>query len=82
MPSLKYSKECTGKKTHLYIISSTAFNDDNWLAIVDYFEKKGIQITVSTSLEEARIHEKVEELAENARNETEERKKKTDEEPK
>ena len=77
----KILKECTGKKTHLYIISSTAFNDDNWLAIVDYFEKKGIQITVSTSLEEARIHEKVEELAENARKETE-RKKQTDEEPK
>ena len=77
----KILKECTGKKTHLYIVANTVFNDDNWIAIVDYFEKKGIKMTVSTSLEEAGIHEKVEELKEKAKKEVEERRKRKDEKP-
>ncbi len=26
----KILKECTGKNTHLYVVSSTVFNDHNW----------------------------------------------------
>ena len=77
----KILKECTGKKTHLYIISSTVFNDDNWIAIVEYFEKKGITMTVSTSLEEAKVPEKVEELKEKAKEEAEERRNKKEKKP-
>ena len=46
----KILKECTGKKTNLYIISSTVYNDDNWINIVKYFENKKIEITVHTSI--------------------------------
>ena len=72
----KILKECTGKKTHLYIISSTVFNDPNWEAIVNHFEKKGINMTVSTSLEEAGIPQKVDELIEEAKQEMESKKNK------
>lgn len=71
----KILRECTGKKTHLYVVANTVFNDDNWIAIVDYFENRGIEITVSTTLEEAQIPEKVRELKEIAMKEAEERKK-------
>jgi len=78
----KILKECTGKKTHLYIVSSTIYNDNNGPKIVEYFEKKGIQVTVSTSLDEANIPQKVEELTQLAKEEEEERKKNNDEKPK
>jgi len=78
----KILKECTGKKTHLYIISSTVFNDDNWIKIVEYFEKKGIQITVSTTLEEANIPQKVKELEDEAKQEIGNKKKNEDPKPK
>jgi hypothetical protein len=78
----KILKECTGKKTHLYIISSTVFNDPNWIEIVNHFEKKGISMTINTSLEEANIPAKVNELEETARKEIEDRKNKKVEEPK
>src|SRR3954471_24921949 len=51
----KILKECTGKKTHLHIVSSTVFNDSNWIEIVKFFENKGIKITANTSLSEADI---------------------------
>ncbi len=75
----KILKECTGKKTHLYIISSTAFNDDTWIYIIDYFENKGIDMTISTSLSEAGIPNK--ELEDKARKDMEDRKNE-EEEPK
>ena len=71
----KILKESVGKKTHLYIISSTVFNDDNWIHIVDYFENKGIAVTVNTTLEAAKIPEKVKELTEIAMKEIEEKRK-------
>ncbi len=37
--------------------------------LLDYFEKKGISMTVSTSLEEAGIPQKVDELIEEAKQE-------------
>jgi len=70
----KILKECTGKNTTLYIVSSTVFNDDNWREIVKYFEKKGINLIVSTSLDEANIPEKVEELKKIAQEEIEKEK--------
>lgn len=72
----KILKECTGKKTTLYIISSTVFNDDNWIEIVNHFEKKGIDVTVNTSLEAADIPNKVMELEDNGRKEIEDKKQK------
>ncbi len=36
----KILKECVGKKTILYIITSTVYNDDNWRYIVKYFKRK------------------------------------------
>lgn len=74
----KILKECTGKKTHLYIVSSTVFNDSNWIEIVNFFEHKGIKITVNTSLSEANIPEIVNELEDKAKKEIEDMKKKED----
>src|SRR5690349_13084652 len=42
----KILKECTGKKTHLIVVSSTVYNDHNWIEIVKYFEQKGININI------------------------------------
>jgi len=70
----KILKECTGKKTHLFIVSSTVFNDQNWIEIVNFFEKKGITVTVNTSLDAAKLDEKVFELEENAKSELENKK--------
>ena len=70
----KILKECTGKKTHLIIVSSTVFNDHNWIEIVKHFEKKKIKVTVNTSLEDANVPSIVTELEENARKEIEEAK--------
>jgi hypothetical protein len=62
----KILKECTGKKTNLYIISSTVYNDDNWIMITDFFEKKGITIQTFTSIDDAKLDELIEELEEKA----------------
>ena len=70
----KILKECTGKKSHLYIISSTVYNGDNWVKIVEHFENKGINITISTSLEDTKI-QMVKEWEEEARLAIESRKK-------
>ncbi|MEO7046218.1 MAG: hypothetical protein ABI091_12990 [Ferruginibacter sp.] len=65
----KILKECTGKRTTLYIVSSTVFNDDNWRAIVKHFKKKKINMVIATSLEDANIDHKVAELQKQAEEE-------------
>lgn len=77
----KILKECVGKKTTLYIVTSTVYNDDNWKAIIKYFKKKGINMVISTSLEEANIKEKVEELKKIAEDEVKREEEEEDEEP-
>src|ERR1700733_5878124 len=63
----KILKECTGKKTNLYIISSTVYNDDNWIEIVKYFENKNITINTFTSIDEANLDDLIEDLEEEAK---------------
>jgi hypothetical protein len=60
----KILKECCGKKTKLFIISSTAFIDPNWIHIIKFFEKRGNNVTVSSSIEngEADFNLLIEEL--------------------
>ena len=70
----KILKECTGKKTNLYIISSTVYNDDNWIEIVKYFENKNITINTFTSIDEANLDDLIEDLEEEARKELEAKK--------
>jgi hypothetical protein len=65
----KILKECTGKKTILYLISSTVYNDDNYIEIVKYFENKGIQVITHTSIEEADLDQLINEQEEQAKQE-------------
>lgn len=45
-------KECASKKTVLVIFCSTCYKDKNWIQIRKYFEKKGMDIRVYTSIYE------------------------------
>src|SRR5690606_16807852 len=58
----KILKECSNKKTKLYFVSSTIFNDENWIKICEHFEKKGNGIKQYTSLKEANLDIITEEL--------------------
>ena len=48
----KIMKECCDKKTIIIIFCSTVYKDENWIEIRKYFEKKGNDIRVYTSLYE------------------------------
>ena len=48
----KIMKECCDKKTIIIIFCSTIYKDENWIEIRKYFEKKGNDIRVYTSLYE------------------------------
>src|ERR1700710_365580 len=48
----KIMKECASKKTILIIFCSTCYKDKNWIEIRKYFEKKGMDIRVYTSIYE------------------------------
>ena len=50
--SFKIVKECAGRKTIIIVFCSTAYKDKNWIEIRKYFEKKGMEIRVHTSLYE------------------------------
>lgn len=45
-------KECTNRNTVIIVFCSTAFKDANWIQIRKYFEKKGNDIRVFTSIYE------------------------------
>ncbi len=48
----KIMKECSARKTVLVIFCSTVYKDKNWIQIRKYFEKKGMDIRVYTSIYE------------------------------
>lgn len=48
----KIMKECIGRKTKIYVFCSTAYKDPNWIQIRKYFENKGLEINVFTSIYE------------------------------
>lgn len=48
----KIVKECAGRNTIIIVFCSTAYKDKNWIQIRKYFEKKGMEIRVHTSLYE------------------------------
>lgn len=68
----KLMKECIGKKTTIVAFVSTLFNDENWLAIREYFEKKGIEFIAHTSIVENGVNH-LEELVEELKNQAIER---------
>ena len=62
----KILKECSTKKTKLYLISSTVYNDQNYEKICEYFENKGNEIHKFTSIKEAKLKPIVEQLTKEA----------------
>ncbi|HVT62681.1 MAG TPA: hypothetical protein VHD33_04250, partial [Legionellaceae bacterium] len=42
-------KHCTSPKTHVIIFCSTLFNDDNWIQIRKWLEKRGNEVEAYTS---------------------------------
>ncbi len=48
----KIMKDCSVKDTHIIVFCSTIFKDENWIEIRKYFEKKGNDIQVFTSIYE------------------------------
>ena len=48
----KILKECSSKKTIIIVFCSTAYKDKNWIQIRKYFEQKGMDIRVFTSIYE------------------------------
>jgi len=48
----KILKECAGKKTNIIVFCSTCYKDKNWIQIRKYFEKKGMDLQVFTSIYE------------------------------
>ena len=78
----KILKECSTKKSELNFISSTIFNDDNWIKICEYFENKGNTVNKYTTLEEANLKAVTNELENAAKKEIEDKKKPKTEKPK
>lgn len=76
----KILKECANKKTHIFIVSSTVYNDDNWIEIVKYFEDKDIQVTTTTSLigDDINFNDVLDELKSKAKSKIEKNKNKND----
>ncbi len=48
----KIMKECADKKTIIVVFCSTSYKDENWIEVRSYFENKGNDIRVYTSLYE------------------------------
>jgi hypothetical protein len=48
----KILKECSGRKPFLIIFCSTVYKDKDWIQVRKYFEKKGMEIRVCTSIYE------------------------------
>jgi len=46
----KIMKDCSVKNTVIIIFCSTAYKDANWIEIIKYFEKKGMEVRVYTSI--------------------------------
>lgn len=70
----KILKECAGKKTNIIVFCSTCYKDKNWIQIRKYFEKKGMDLQVFTSIYEDGIDQLstlVEDLKQEAKEEEE-----------
>src|SRR5574338_1072384 len=67
--TFKILKECSSKKSELNFISSTIFNDENWIKICEYFENKGNVVKKYTSLDEANLKAVTNELENSAKQE-------------
>ena len=68
-------RECCDKKTIIYLFGSTAFKDENHIELRKYFEKKGNDIRVFTSLykdDEDQIQKLIDELSQEAQEEDKE----------
>lgn len=48
----KLLKSCVGKKTTVIVFCASLYNDDNWIFIRKYFEKKGIGFEAHTGIVE------------------------------
>ena len=46
----KMLKECCSLNTKIIVFCSTVYKDKNWVQIRKYFESKGVEISVFTSL--------------------------------
>ena len=46
----KIMKECVGRHTVIILFCSTAYKDKNWIQIRKYFENKGLELRVYTSI--------------------------------
>lgn len=71
----KILKECTTKKTIIIVFCSTVYKDPNWIEIRKYFEKKGNDIRIYTSLYEDgedELDKLIHELSEEAKEEEKE----------
>ncbi len=70
----KIMKECSTKKTIFVVFCSTCYKDKNWIQIRKYFEKKGMDIRVYTSIYEDgidQLSDLVEDLKKEAKDEEE-----------
>lgn len=66
----KILKECADKKTVVIVFCSTVYKDKNWIQIRKYFERKGRDIRIFTSLKEDgedQLNKLIEDLNEEAR---------------
>ena len=66
----KIIKECAVKKTVIIVFCSTIYKDKNWIQIRKYFEKKGMDMRVFTSIfedGEDQINKLINELNEEAK---------------
>ena len=70
----KIMKECAIKKTIIIVFCSTVYKDENWIEIRKYFEKKGNDLRVYTSIYEDgqdQLANLIEELSKEARDDDE-----------
>ncbi len=70
----KIMRECCGRKTVIIVFCSTVYKDKNWIQIRKYFEGKGMDIRVYTSIfedGEDQLSNLIEELKQEAKDEEE-----------
>ncbi len=70
----KIMRECCGRKTIIIVFCSTVYKDKNWIQIRKYFEKKGMDIRVYTSIfedGEDQLANLIEDLKQDAKEEEE-----------
>ena len=69
-------KNCSDKKTIIIVFCSTIYKDENWIEIRKYFERKGYDIRVYTSIfedGEDQLEKLIQELSQEAKEEEQEK---------